>query len=227
MVAKIRKVAPVSKVDERLKIKNYKTQHNWLLIKWATHCLCQTDDRKDWRQKEKEVAEGELVRRHHQLNGHELEQTVEETVEDRKLAGYSPWGCKVSDRSQRLNKNKQQQRQVQRVKFLEIGKCYIYSKMNLGWIRENTILLFFLLEIQNNHSFLKKQTTTKKQQKTTKQKPPCTYCVPDTMLAVEDTLADSSNLCPQRAHSIVVRTGFLKEQEMRIHKFLPWPNFSL
>ena len=41
-----------------------------------------------------EVAEGELVRRHHQLNGHELEQKAEETVEDRKLAGYSPRAAK-------------------------------------------------------------------------------------------------------------------------------------
>lgn len=85
-------------------------------------------------------------------------------------------------------------------------------------MREHTILLFFLLEIQNNHSLLKTKTKTKTS---------CIYCVPDTMLAVEDTLVESSNLCPQRAHSIVVRTGFLKEEEMRIHNFLPRQNFSL
>ena len=56
--------------------------------------MSDSDDRKDWRQKEMEVAEGELVRRHHQLNGHELEQKAEETVEDRKLAGYSPRAAK-------------------------------------------------------------------------------------------------------------------------------------
>ena len=123
-----------------------------------------------------------------------------------------------------MEKNKQQQRQVQRAKFLEIGKCYIYSKMDLGWIRENTILLFFLLEIQNNHSFLKKK---KKKSRKQQNKTSCIYCVPDTMLTAEDTLIESSNLCPQRAHSIVVRTGFLKEQEMRIHNFIPWQNFSL
>ena len=65
-----------------------------------------------------------------------------------------------------MEKNKQQQRQVQRAKFLEIGKCYIYSKMDLGWIRENTILLFFLLEIQNNHSFLKKKKKNPENNKT-------------------------------------------------------------
>ena len=31
---------------------------------------------KDWRQKEKGVAEDEMVRQHHQLNGHESEQTL-------------------------------------------------------------------------------------------------------------------------------------------------------
>ena len=38
--------------------------------------------RKDWRQKEKGVAEDEIVGQHHQLNGHEFEQTLR-TVEDR------------------------------------------------------------------------------------------------------------------------------------------------
>ena len=36
------------------------------------------DAGKDWRQKEKAAAEGEMVRQHHQLNGHELEQTRRE-----------------------------------------------------------------------------------------------------------------------------------------------------
>ena len=34
-----------------------------------------TDSGKDWRQKEKRVAEGEMIGLYHQLNGHELEQT--------------------------------------------------------------------------------------------------------------------------------------------------------
>ena len=33
------------------------------------------DAEKDWRQKEKRAAEDEVVREHHQLNGHEFEQT--------------------------------------------------------------------------------------------------------------------------------------------------------
>ena len=35
-----------------------------------------TDAGKDWRQKEKEAAEDGMVRQHHQLNGHEFEQTL-------------------------------------------------------------------------------------------------------------------------------------------------------
>ena len=38
---------------------------------------------KDWRQKEKGEAEGEMIRKHHWLNRHELKQTPE-IVEDRK-----------------------------------------------------------------------------------------------------------------------------------------------
>lgn len=68
----------------------------------------------------------------------------------------------------------------------------------------------FLLEIQNNHSLLKTKTKTKTS---------CIYCVPDTMLAVEDTLVESSNLCPQRAHSIVVRTGFLEKNRNENSQF--------
>ena len=33
------------------------------------------DAGKDWRQKEKRAAEDEMVRQHHQLNGHEFDQT--------------------------------------------------------------------------------------------------------------------------------------------------------
>ena len=40
------------------------------------------DAGKDWRQEEKEAAENEMVREHHQLNGHESEQ-LRGTVKDR------------------------------------------------------------------------------------------------------------------------------------------------
>ena len=55
------------------------------------------DTGKDWKQKEKGVAENEVVREHHQLNGHESEQTLGDNGAQRSLACCSPWGRKKSD----------------------------------------------------------------------------------------------------------------------------------
>ena len=60
------------------------------------------DARKEWKQKEKGTAEDEIVRWHHQVNGHEFEQ-VQERAKDREAwhdavcwvtksqAGLSDW----------------------------------------------------------------------------------------------------------------------------------------
>ena len=53
--------------------------------------------RKDWRQKEKAVAEDEIVWKHHQLNGHEFEQTLGDSGGQMSLACISPWDSKESD----------------------------------------------------------------------------------------------------------------------------------
>ena len=50
---------------------------------------------KDWRQEEKEVTEGEIAGWHHQLNGHEFEQTPGDSEGQRSLVCYSPWGRRV------------------------------------------------------------------------------------------------------------------------------------
>ena len=50
------------------------------------------DAGKDQRQKEKGVAEDEIVGWHHQLNGHGFEQTLGDSWEY-----YSPWGHKELD----------------------------------------------------------------------------------------------------------------------------------
>ena len=49
------------------------------------------------KKKEKGAAEDEMVRWHHQLNGHELEQTTGDSGEWRSLACCSPWGHKDVD----------------------------------------------------------------------------------------------------------------------------------
>ena len=53
-----------------------------------------SDTGKDWRQEEKGTAEHEIVRWHHQLNGHEFEQAPGDGEGQGSLACCSPQGCK-------------------------------------------------------------------------------------------------------------------------------------
>ena len=43
------------------------------------------------------ATEGEMVGLHHQLNGHEIDQTLGNGEGQGSLAYYSPWDCKVSN----------------------------------------------------------------------------------------------------------------------------------
>ena len=52
---------------------------------------------------EKRTAENEMVRRHHQLNGHEFELTVGVGDGQGGLVCCCLWGHKGSDRTERLN----------------------------------------------------------------------------------------------------------------------------
>ena len=52
---------------------------------------------KDWGQEEKGTTEDEMVGWHHQLNGHEFEQTPGDCEWQGSLACCSPWSCKGSD----------------------------------------------------------------------------------------------------------------------------------
>ena len=58
--------------------------------------------RKDWRQEEKRTAVDEMVRWHHWL-GHEFEQAPGVGDRQGSLACCSPWGCKESNKTERLN----------------------------------------------------------------------------------------------------------------------------
>ena len=62
-------------------------EKNWLIGK-------DPDAGKDWRQEEKGVAEDEMVRWHHWLNGHEYEQAPGDCGGQRSLLCYRPWGGK-------------------------------------------------------------------------------------------------------------------------------------
>ena len=52
------------------------------------------DAGKDRRQKEKGATDNEMIRQHRRLNGHEFEQTLEDSGSQRKLACYGPQGHK-------------------------------------------------------------------------------------------------------------------------------------
>ena len=60
---------------------------------------------KDRRQKEKEVTENEMVRWHQWLNGHEFEQTPEDSGGHGSLSCCSPWGHRESYTTEQLNNN--------------------------------------------------------------------------------------------------------------------------
>ena len=49
------------------------------------------------------MTEDEMVRWHHRLNGHEFEQGPGVGDGQGSLACSSPWGCKESDTTERLN----------------------------------------------------------------------------------------------------------------------------
>ena len=60
---------------------------------------------KDWRQEQKGPTEDEMVRGHHQLNGHEFEQTPEDSEGHESLACCSLWGLKELDTTEQRNNN--------------------------------------------------------------------------------------------------------------------------
>ena len=51
------------------------------------------------------MTEGEVVGRHHRLNGHEFEQAPDDGEGQGSMACFSPWGHKKSDRTEQVNKN--------------------------------------------------------------------------------------------------------------------------
>ena len=56
---------------------------------------------------EKGATEHEMVGQHHQLNGHEFEQTSGDGERPGRTACCSPWGHKESDMTEQLNNHKE------------------------------------------------------------------------------------------------------------------------
>ena len=77
---------------------------------WPPSGKCQLigkhpDTGKDWRQKEKGMAEDEMVKWNHRLNEHEYDPTPGGSEGQGSLVCYSPWGRKESDMTWQLNNN--------------------------------------------------------------------------------------------------------------------------
>ena len=71
---------------------------NWLIRK-------DPDAGKNWRQENGVMTEDKMVGWHHWLNGHEFEQAPRDGEWQGGLVCCSPWGCKESDTTERLNSN--------------------------------------------------------------------------------------------------------------------------
>ena len=69
---------------------------NWLIGK-------DPEAGKDWGKEKKGTTEDKMVGWHHQLDGHEFEQALGVGDRQGSLACCSPWGCKESDTTERLN----------------------------------------------------------------------------------------------------------------------------
>ena len=105
-----------SPLDSKIKPVKPEGNHSWIfivrtdaeaeaLIFWpldAKHQLIGKDVGKDCGQ-EKGATEDEMVGWHHWLNGHESEQTPEDSEGQGGLACCSPWGYKESDTTEWLN----------------------------------------------------------------------------------------------------------------------------
>ena len=70
---------------------------------------------KDWRQKENEVKEDEIVRHHQWLNGHEFEKIPGDSEGQSSLLCCSPWGWEELEMTYQLNSNKVSHRFYTRV----------------------------------------------------------------------------------------------------------------
>ena len=101
----------------------------------SQHTRKDSDAGKDGGQEEKWVTEDEMVGWHHQLNGHEFEQTLGVGDWQGGLACGSPWGHKESDMTERLT-------------WTELIQPYYYSASMSGC--ERCLMSSFLIRQMNN-----------------------------------------------------------------------------
>ena len=122
---------------------------NWLIVK-------DPDTRKDWRQEEKGITEGEIVGWHHWLDGHEPEEALGVGDGQGNLACCSPWGCKESDTTEQLNWTEKEDRPEGATRMrTKDSKVVIHTKeiQKIQWgLETRAISLVTVLEVRSlNH----------------------------------------------------------------------------
>ena len=122
---------PESSLDcKKIKSVNPKGNQPWILIAWTdpegegpilwppdVKSLLtgkDPDAGKCWRQEENVMTQDEMVGWHRRLNGQEFEQTPGDSEGQGSLACCSPWGCKKSNTTERLNNNRLAQEKIAR-----------------------------------------------------------------------------------------------------------------
>ena len=89
----------------------YSLERLMLKIQYFSHLMRRADslEKTSWwerlRAGGKRATEDEMVGWHHQLSGHEFEQTPGDSEGQGSLACGSPWGCKESDMTEWVNNN--------------------------------------------------------------------------------------------------------------------------
>ena len=114
----------------------------WLSDMQNQHIRKHSDAGKDLRQ-EKGATEDELAGWHHWLEGHEFEQALGVVDGQVRLTCCSPWGCKESDMTERLNNNK-----LYSIKLFKHNKKGAESRapvaLRVFWLEESRKLLLHL-----------------------------------------------------------------------------------
>ena len=101
------------------------------------------------------ITEDEVAGWHHWLNGHEFEQSLQDSGWQGKLVCCSPWGCKESDTSERLNNNKSQEKHSQDINWSLNGYEHsaivsstffipphsLWDRLMMLWIRKDSVFL--------------------------------------------------------------------------------------
>ena len=98
-----------------------------------------TDAGKDWGQEEKGATENETVGWHYQLNGHEFEQTPEDSERHGSLACCRTWSCKEPDMTEWLNNKTRSKTRKYVERCLNRPLCLLLLHMdheNTQWFRD-------------------------------------------------------------------------------------------